>query len=167
MTDVRTLAVTGLVPPQLGEVRIRERWPSVAAHPALATLGQKLTRTIILAPLAWLLMAGAFFGKLLPFIGWRYSLTNRRVMIRRGWSCAIEQEVALADIDEVRLVTDDNSDFFRAANLEIVNKGQVVMTLRGLPEPETFRQAILNTRNAWVADKVKTLPFISASAGKK
>lgn len=166
MTDFQTLPVTGVISPQRGEVRIRERWPSVAAVPALASLGQQLTRTIVLAPLAWLLMAGFFFGKLLPIFGWRYTLTNRRVMIRRGWRCTVSQEVALADIDDVRVVTDGNSDFFRAATLEIISNGQVVMTLAGLPEPESFRHAILNTRNAWVPDKVKTLPFISAAASK-
>src|ERR1700756_4660259 len=110
-------AVTGLMPPQLGEARVRERWPSVAKWPTLAGAGRWLTRTIVLAPAAWLFMSVFFFGKLLPFVATRYTLTNRRVMVRRGWSGKPTHEVALADIDEVRTVTDSNSDFFRAGDL--------------------------------------------------
>jgi hypothetical protein len=165
MPDVRKQVITGLVPPEVGEARIREAWPSVARSPGIATLGRVLTNTIFLAPLAWGIMALAYFGKLLPFLARRYTLTNRRLMIRRGIKGKPGQEVALADIEEVRVKTDANSDFFRAADLEIVSRGQVIMTLRGVPEPEGFRQAILNACNAWVPGRQRG-PFIPASAAK-
>ncbi len=166
MVDIRLQAVTGLVPPESGEARIREAWPSVASSPALAGLGQKLTRTIVLAPLAWLLMSAVYFGKLLPFFACRYTLTNRRLMIRRGWKGTPSHEIPLAKIDDVRVVNDAHSDFFRAGNLEIIEGGKVALTLPGTPEAEGFRIAILNARNAWVPGKVKTMPFIAASAAK-
>ena len=40
----------------------------------------------VLAPLGWLLMSGFYFGKILPILMRRYTLTNRRLMIRKGWS---------------------------------------------------------------------------------
>jgi uncharacterized membrane protein YdbT with pleckstrin-like domain len=166
MVDVRRQVITGLVPPELAEARIREAWPSVARMPAIAGLGRMLSRTLILAPLAWLLMSALYFGKLLPFVATRYTLTNRRLMIRKGLQGKPAQEVPLAEIDEVRIVTDANSDFFRAANLEIVSKGQVRMTLAGVPEADSFRLAVLNTCNAWVPGKTKSMPFIPASASK-
>ena len=150
----------------LPETRIREIWPSVAAWPAVAGLGRVLTNTLLLAPLGWLLMSAVYFGKLLPFAARRYTLTNKRLMIRAGWAGAITQEVALTDIDDVRRAMDANSEFFRAANLEIVRGGQVVMTLAGVPDPEPFRHTILNARNAWAPGKAQTLPFIPASATK-
>jgi hypothetical protein len=158
--------VTGVTPPQIAEARIREVWPSVAGHPGIAGLGRMLTNTIVLAPLGWLVMSAVYFGKLLPVFMRRYSLTNRRVMIRKGWSGTVSGEVALKDIDDVRLVHDSNSEFFRAGNLEIVSGGKVALTLTGIPEPESFRQIILNARNAWVPGKAQTLPFIPASATK-
>jgi hypothetical protein len=164
MTDVRRQVVTGVVPPGVDEALIREVWPSVASQPAIASLGRALTNTIVLAPLAWGLMAAAYFGKLLPFLARRYALTNRRVLIRKGLKGIPGDSVPLSDIDEVRLVTDGNSDFFRAGTLEIVSGGKVLLTLKGIPEPESFRHAILNARNAWVPGKAKTLPFIPASA---
>jgi uncharacterized membrane protein YdbT with pleckstrin-like domain len=164
--DYRLQAVTGVVPPQSGEAKIREAWPSVASAPAIAGLGLMLTRTIILAPLAWVIMAAVYFGKLSPFIAKRYTLTNRRLMIRRGWKGTPQQEVPLEKIDDVRVVHDMNSSFFRAGTLEVLHDGQVALRLPGVPEAEAFKIAILNARNAWVPGKVKSMPFIAASAGK-
>jgi hypothetical protein len=160
--------VTGVTPPQIAEARIREVWPSVASAPAIAGMGRMLTNSFVLAPLGWLIMSVVYFGKLLPFVMRRYRLTNRRVLIRNGWGWGgkISGEVALKDIDDVRVVTDGNSEFFRAGNLEILSGGKVALTLNGIPEPESFRQLILNARNAWVPEKAKTLPFIPASATK-
>jgi hypothetical protein len=162
---VRKQVIAGVVPPELGEARIREAWPSVARSPGMASLGRVLTRTIVLAPLAWMIMALGYFGKVLPVFARRYTLTNRRLMIRHGLKGKPGQEVRLADIDDVHVKTDANSDFFRAANLEIVSKGQVVMTLRGVPEPDGFRHAVLNACNAWVPDRPRG-PFVPASAAK-
>lgn len=164
--DIRDQAVTGLIPPSVAEALIREVYPSVARSSGVASFGKMLTRTIVLAPLGWLIMSAGYFGKLLPFAMTRYTLTNRRLMIRKGWKGVPKQEVALADIDEVRMVTDDNSDFFRAANLEIVSRGAVAMVLAGVPDPESVRHAIVNACNAWVPGKSKSLPFIAASAAK-
>lgn len=164
--DYRQQVVTGVVPPDAGEAKIREAWPSVASVPAVAGLGQTLTRTIILAPLGWLLMSAVYFGKLLPFAATRYTLTNRRIMIRRGWKGTPTHEVPLARIDDVRVVNDAQSDFFRAGTIEIVEGGKVALTLPGIPEAEAFRIAILNARNAWVPGKVKSMPFLAASTAK-
>jgi hypothetical protein len=166
MVDYRQQAITGVVPPEAGEAKIREAWPSVASVSVIAGLGQKLTRTIILAPLAWLIMGAVYFGKLLPFAARRYTLTNRRLMIRRGWRGKPTHEVPLANIDEVRVVNDAHSDFFRAGTIEILHEGKVLLTLPGTPEAEGFRIAILSARNAWVPGKAKTMPFIAASAAK-
>jgi hypothetical protein len=165
MAEAGKQVVSGLVPPAVAEANIREIWPSVAAFPAIASLGRVLTGTIILAPLAWLIMSLAYFGKLFPFLARRYAITNRRVLIRRGLKGTPGQDVALADIDDVRVQTDANSDFFRAANIEILAKGQVALTLHGVCDPESFRHAILNARNAWAPGKA-TGAFIPASATK-
>lgn len=167
MPEVRTQAVTGLVPPQQDEARIREKWPSIIARiPPLATAARLLTRTTILAPLAWILMAPFFALKFMPFVMRRYTLTNRRVMVRAGWSGRPVQDVALADIDEVRVIMDANSDFYRTGTVDIVSKGQVLLSLPGTGEPVGFRHAIINARNAWVPGRASEWAFISASAPK-
>jgi hypothetical protein len=158
MVEVRKQIVTGLVPPQTGEAMVRQVFPSVAASSGIASLGRALMRTIVLAPLGWLIMALPYFGKVLPLMGKRYSLTNRRLMIRHGWTQKIVKEVPLAQIDEVRIQEDANSPFFRAATLEIISGGQVAMTLPGVPGPEGFRHAIVDARNAWAPKPATIVP---------
>lgn len=158
--------VTGVTPPQLKEATIRVAWPSVAAMPAVAGLGRMLILSIALAPLGWFLMLPFYFRKILPFVGTRYALTNRRLMIQRGLRAkTASHEIALSDIDDVVLHKDANSHFFRSGNLDIVSKGQVRLKLAGVPEPEAFKHAILNACMAWVPDAAhKWLKFIPANA---
>jgi hypothetical protein len=178
MVDGRKQVITGVVPPQTAEAMIREVWPSVARLPVIAGLGKKLNelggkvaRTVILFPVGlliaaagWALMAPLYFGKVAPVFGRRYTLTNRRLMIRRGWKAKVGHEVALADIEDIRIHKDANSDFFRSGTLEVLGKGQVLMTLPGVVGPEAFRHAILNAIKAWVPGRAADGSFIPASA---
>jgi len=168
MIDMRQQVVTGVVPPKLGEALIREEWPSVAATPHAARIGRAVMSNgylRILAPLTWLLMAPLYFAKILPFVAKRYTLTNRRLMIQRGLKPKSTHEVALADIDEVRVRRDANSAFYRAGTLEIMSKGKVVLTLPGVPEPESFRHAIVNAYKAWVPGRANA-PIVPAKAAE-
>src|SRR5438093_8857816 len=73
--------VTGVVPPQLAEATIRTVWPSVtAASPAAANLARPLMRSIVLAPLGWVVLIWPFVKRLL-FVPRRYALTNHRLLI--------------------------------------------------------------------------------------
>lgn len=175
MNEVRYQAVTGVTPPLAGEALIREVCPSITAYPAIATLGRKLISSFIAAPLGWMLMLPFYFAKVLPFAARRYTLTNRRLMVLHGWKeCTAPHmsantaqptgQVALADIDDVKIVTDDNSRFFRAGNLQIMRQGNVVLTLDGVPEPEGFRQCILNSKAAWSPAKPTALPAVAAAS---
>jgi hypothetical protein len=159
-------AVTGVVPPQLGEGRIREAWPSLlGVAPGPAALGKKLVQSWFLTPVGWLVLAPLFALKFAPFVCKRYTLTNRRLMIRKGLKPVAVSEVPLDQIDEVRLDPAQVDPFFVSGTLEIVSKGQVVLTLPGVPEPEGFRHAIINAVKAWVPSKA-TGPFQAASEVK-
>jgi hypothetical protein len=167
MNTLRNQAVTGLVPPQLGEAKIREAWPSVTAFPALASMGRKLMLTKFLAPFGWFLLLPVYFFKLVPFVATRYTLSNRALMIQKGLKPVPVRSVALTDIEDVQIKTDENTEFFRAATLEIWSKGEVVLTLPGVPEADAFAQAIRNACAAW--GRTSTEPpasWIPASAGK-
>ena len=163
MARVRKQAVTGVMPPSVEEAVIRETWPSVARAAGIAGLGRALTRTVVLAPLAWLLMAPFYFSKVLPFLACRYTLTNRRLMIRRGWKARPTHQIALNEIDDIQIVKDANSDFFRAATVDVYSGGKVALKLPGTPEPESFVNAVINACRAWAPGKMKA-PFIPASA---
>jgi hypothetical protein len=165
-------AVTGVAPPQVAEVLIREDWPTVHAAGAPAKLGQRLVRTVFLAPVGWLILAPLFAKKLAPFMARRYTLTNRRLMIQKGLrrrpleQARPVQEVKLEEIDDVRVDQASHDPFAHCANLEVLSGGRVALTLPAVPEPEGFRQAILNAVRAWVPGKIKG-PFVPASAPAK
>jgi hypothetical protein len=149
-------AVTGVVSPKLQEAMIRETWAAASIRSPIVALARKLIRSVVLAPLGWLLLAPTFATRLLGFLPGlafltiRYTLTNRRLMIRRGMKPVPVSEIALDQIEDIRNVLADYSDFFFTGSLEVVGKGgQVVFKMTGVPEPEAFRQAILNARNAW------------------
>lgn len=157
-------AVVGVVAPSVKEANIRTVWPGVLeASAAGASLGALCIKTRILAPLGWMIMAPLFLKRLLPFISKRYTLTNRRLTVRRGFTGKVKKEIALSDIDEIRLEEGSYNAFFHAATLEIYSNGKVAMRLEGVSEPQSFRQSILNAMMAWVPGKAKALPMIPAS----
>lgn len=156
MADLRDQAVAGMSPPQVNEAIIRDVWPSVAAYPAAASFARATYRTYIFAPLGWLALAPLYFKKLLAImpgmagLATRYRLTNRRLMICQGLNPTAVKEVPLDRIKDVRLVTDANSEFFVAGNLEIVDEADAVaMTLPGVAEAESVRHSILQAVAAW------------------
>jgi uncharacterized membrane protein YdbT with pleckstrin-like domain len=144
-----------IAPPPLpvSERIIREVWPSVTVIPAAASLGKTLIRSIILAPLGWMLLLPIYFMKILPFIARRYTLTNRRLMIQRGLKPKPSHEVALSEIDDAQIVESTIDTFYRSATLNILSGGKVALQLPGVPDPESFRHAVLDARTAWAPYK--------------
>jgi hypothetical protein len=163
-SDQPRQAITGLVPPSVAEARIREARPTLLGiQPAGAALAKRLVRTVFLAPLGWMIQAPLFAMKFGPITTRRYTLTNRRLMVRQGWKGRVKQEVALAEIDDVHLDPGKVDNYYLSGDLEVLSGGKVVLRLPGVPEPEGFRQAILNAVKAWVPGKAKG-PWIAASA---
>jgi hypothetical protein len=149
-------AITGVESPRHGEALIREVWATIATNVPATTLARKLISTVILAPIGWLLIAPVFAMRFLGFLPGlsfltvKYTLTNRRLMVRKGMKPKPVKEIPLNEIGEVRVVSDANSDFYVTGKLEILHSdGSVGLTLPGVPEPESFRQTILQARDAW------------------
>jgi Bacterial PH domain len=150
-------AVSGVTPPQLGEAMIREVRPTVVdSSPTIAALGEKLLRGIITAPIAFLLLAPLFFRKIMPFLCKRYTLTNQSLKVQYGLKPRPTQSIPLAEIDEVRFDHQSYNPFYLSGTLEIVSRGEVRLRLTGVPEPESFRHAIINACAAWVPGRAKT-----------
>jgi hypothetical protein len=155
-------AVAGVMAPQLGEAMIREVWPSVVAY-AGGRAAAGLMKSGIGIPLGLPLLGYLLVRKFLPFVCRRYTLTNRRLMVRRGLKPAPVHEIPLPEIDDVRVVPDSLNAFYRAGDLEVFSKGQAPLRLPGVPEPESFRHSILNAVKAWVPEKAKG-PWLAANA---
>jgi hypothetical protein len=160
VSSTPTQAVTGLMPPQLGEAIIREEWPTIigSSVPGVGAIGRLavlLSDTVILRPIAWLMMLPLFIKRVIPILGKKYRLTNKRLLIMPFGLKKPRREIALSDIDTVVLDINSYSTYFRCANLDVMSKGQVAMRLRGVRDPESFRLAILNACCAWAPRKPK------------
>jgi len=147
--EVREQALTGVVPSNLGEAIIRDVWASMTASPGAARLAKTMQRSIIFAPLGWLLLLPGFTLRLMGVVT-RYRLTNRRLMVCKGMKAKPTKELPLDQIRDVRVVTDSYDDFYRSATLEIINPGgQVALTLPAVREPESLRHSILQAAQTW------------------
>jgi hypothetical protein len=156
MAEFGSQAVTGVVAPSVGEAHLRDAWPSVASMPAKAALARRCYQSVLFAPIGWLVLAPFLVKRLIGFLPGcsglvtRYRLTNRRLMVCKGYQAKPVQEVALDQIKDVRLQTDEVSDYFFAGTLEVIGPGgQLVMTLPGVREAESFRHSILQAAAAW------------------
>jgi hypothetical protein len=156
--------VTGVVPPSVREALIRTVRPTLLGiQPAAAALAKRLVRSVVLAPLGWLIQGPLFAMKFGPMFARRYTLTNRRLMVRHGLRGTPGEQVNLADIDDVRFDPTKVDAYYLSGDLDVVSNGKVVLSLAGVPEPEGFRHAILNAVKAWVPGKAKG-PWVPASA---
>jgi hypothetical protein len=176
VVDMHAQAIRGVTPPAIAEARIGFRWPSVARFPfvskpasALQDLGKNLIVSAIrlpfflaipgvaitlpigtlLALVAWLMLAPFFFLKILPVFMTRYVVTNKRVMIQKGWSLRPVAEASLEEFDTVRVVPGSDQPFYLSADLEMVSGSRVLLTLPGVPEFQTFKINIEDARLAW------------------
>lgn len=156
LVDIRDQAVTGIASPQSGEAIIRDVWPSVAANPAAASFARACYRSIIFAPIGWMALAPLYFKKTLAWLpgfsalASRYRLTNRRLMICKGMTAVPVQEVPLDRIKDVVIERDANSEFFLSGTLVVRDgAGHALITLPGVPEPESIRQHILQAAESW------------------
>jgi hypothetical protein len=156
MADSQSQAVAGLTAPQISEALIRDAWPGVASAPASAGLAKRCYESVVLAPIGWLILAPFLLKRVagfLPGLGGlatRYRLTNRRLMVCRGSTATAAQEVPLERIKDVKLSTDDVSDYFFSGTLTVLgDSGQTLLTMPGVREAESFRHSILQSAAAW------------------
>lgn len=162
-------AITGVVPPQIGEARIREVFRALdGVSFYFGLMGANFVRSYLLAPIGFLILGPMFLIKFAPFLCVRYTLTNRRLMMQRGWKPAPVQEVLLSDIKDVLLDESQIDTYFLSTELKIIgHDDKLLMTLVAVPEPAGFRLAILNAKRAWGVPATKVVgPFKAASEAK-
>ncbi len=138
-------------------------WPSLAAFPSGRFLGRlydirwpnvyifRLGRllTLLSVPHALLL----YFWRVMPRVGSCYTLTNRRVVIQKGWPPAEHSAIGLDGFDSIEVDVLPGQEWFAAGDLSFRNGGSEVFRLAGVPRPEAFRQTCLKSRLAYVGVK--------------
>ena len=138
-------------------------WPSNASFGLGRMLGRmygirfpdiyffQLGRLIALAsiPLALVL----FFMRILPGIGTRYTITNRRIVVQRGLSLKEEKSVDLDRFDAVDIVVQPGQAWYDAGDL-VFRLGNVeTFRLEGVSRPAAFRAACIKSHMAYTGVK--------------
>jgi len=161
MTTLATSAsvatpISGVSPAELKETTIMAVWPSNAKYGLGRLLGQmyaitfpdiyifRLGNLIALASIPVAL--GLFFLRIAPFVGIRYLLTNRRVVVQRGLSAKDERWVELDRFDSITVEVQPGQAWYDAGDL-IFKQGQTeTFRLEGISRPEAFRQTCMKAQ---------------------
>jgi hypothetical protein len=150
----------GYVPPELDEVDAMTLWPTIGAHPLGRLVGRLCGSTIgvgfftlgKLWALATIpLSLAVFFWQLMPYVCRRYTLTNRRVIIRRGLQPLDEKWIDLDGFDAIDVRILPGQDWLHAGDLFFKCGEGEVLRLSGVSRPEAFRQTCLNAQKAFLS----------------
>lgn len=154
-------AIAGVSPAQVSEANIMTIWPSICAYPSGQFLGKlygikfpnlnralRVGNLIALASIPHALFL--YFYKLLPRVGMRYSLTNRRVVVEAGIEGSEKASVDLDNFDEITIEVQPGQEWFQAGDLIFVNGQREVFRLSGVSRPEAFRSQCLKAHMAYV-----------------
>ena len=155
-------AIAGVTPPGEREVTVMIVWPSIAAYPSGRFLGGlyniklgyyifKVGNLIALASIPHALFL--FFWRLAPFVGVRYRLTNRRVIVERGLKQTEEKSVDLDRFDDIEIKVQPGQDWFKAGDLIFKLGATETFRLEGVSRPEAFRHVCLKASSGFVGVK--------------
>ena len=138
-------------------------WPSVAVYRVGRVLGQlyaiqwpgiyifRLGHLIALVaiPIALVL----YFVRVLPRIGVRYMLTNRRVVVQRGIVAADERAIGLDEFDTVEIEVLPGQQWYDAGDLVFKRDGKEVFRLSAVSRPDGFRETCRKSHASFVGVK--------------
>jgi hypothetical protein len=156
-------AIAGVVPAESNEVAVMTIWPSIAVFSLGRFLGKLcdlrwpdvyiLRLGNLLALLSIPLALPLYFCRILPSIGRRYTLTNRRVVIQTAITAIVFDAVDLDGFDSIEIDALPGQAWFDAGDLSFRRDGREVFRLGGVSWPEAFRQTCLKSHRAYVAVK--------------
>jgi hypothetical protein len=158
-----TQPIAGVTPSQTRETTIMTVWPSVAMYGPGRALGRlyairwpdiyifRLGNLIALASIP--LALPLFFLRVLPFVGTRYTVTNRRIVVLRGIVGKEEKSVDLDRFDNVEIHAQAGQEWFDAADLVFKLGNVETFRLDGVSRPAAFRQVCLKANQAYVGVK--------------
>ena len=156
-------AIAGIAPPEEDEVTIMTVWPSVAYRGLGRRLGSLYSikfpdiyifrlgnlLALMLVPLSLAL----YFSRVLPFMGHRYTLTNRRVVVKTGLT-GVDKEgatsIPLDSFDNIRVVRQPGDEWYDSGNLNFYQQETLVGQLIGVSRPDAFRSTCMKAHSGFV-----------------
>jgi len=156
-------AIAGVAPPESAEVTVMTVWPSIAAFSSGRFLGRlysirwpdvyifRLGSLLALLSIPYALLL--YFCRILPRMGSRYMLTNRRVVIQTAITAIDVAAVELDGFDSIEIDVLPGQAWFDAGDLSFRRDGHEVFRLAGVSWPEPFRQSCLKSHRAYTGVK--------------
>jgi hypothetical protein len=156
-------AISGVSPASVQETVIMTVWPSNAMFWLGRVLGGFYAQrfpdiyflrignlwALLSIPIALVL----FFMRVAPWIGQRYTLTNRRVVVYKGLLIEEERSVALDRFDKVEIDVLPGQAWYYAGDLVFRLGNTETFRLSGVSRPEAFRSQVIKAHMAYVGVK--------------
>ncbi len=154
MTTAISPSVTPTNPP---ETPVMTVWPTIGATALGRGVGRlcgvklgigffTLGKLLALATIP--LSLTVFVWQLLPFVCRRYSLTDRRILVRLGYKAVERGAIGLDEFDSIDVVILPGQDWLHAGELVFRRGGNEVFRLSGVSRPEVFRQVCRKAQTA-------------------
>jgi hypothetical protein len=147
----------GVAPPELGEVTAMTVWPSIGSHPLGRLIGRLCANragvgiftlgnfwALANIPLGLVL----YFWLRMPYLCKRYTLTNRRIIVCKGYAPRDEKWVELDEFDSCEIEILPGHEWLRAGDLVFHHGGIESLRLAGVTRPNVFRQVCLSAQHA-------------------
>jgi hypothetical protein len=154
-------AIAGLALPDLGEATSMVVWPTIGATRAGRLVGQLcaigsdsgrfFTAGKVMAVVCIPLALAVFVWNLLPYVMRRYRLTNKRIVVHRGYSGAEERAIDLDGFEEIEIVRLPGQQWLGSGDVTFQRAGQEAFRLPGVSRPEAFAQVCLKAHKAYVS----------------
>lgn len=156
-------AISGVSPASVKETTIMTVWPSNAMYGLGRLLGQAYAIRFpdvyifrlgnLLALLSIPVALVLFFMRIAPYIGRRYTLTNRRVVVHKGLLIEEERSVGLDRFDQVEIVVQPGQEWYDAGDLVFRLGNTETFRLAGVSRPDAFRSQVIKAHMAYVGVK--------------
>ncbi len=150
--------IAGCAPSSISESTIMTVWPSNAAYGVGRFLGAQYAMRFpdiyifrignLIALLSIPIALAIYLYRIAPFVGQRYTVTNRRVIVQRGIQARNDRSVDLDRFDSVQVEVLPGQDWYNAGDLVFKLGNVETFRLEGVSRPESFRQVILKARMA-------------------
>jgi len=167
MTTTATLpvpqAIAGVTPAETRETTVMTVWPSVARFGLGRVLGGlydirmpdiyffRLGRLIALLAIPVSLVL--FFLRVAPGIGTRYLLTNRRLIVQKGFKMAEDKAIDLDRFDAIDIEVLPGQSWYDAGDLVFRKGNGETFRLDAVSRPEAFRSTVMKAHQAYVGVK--------------
>jgi hypothetical protein len=140
------------------EIEIRRKYPSIGGKSIGQFLGSiyesipakicgvKLSYLLFVLPSAPFAILGYVVEKL---TGEKWILTNRSIQRWASMGARQIQSLSLTEIDEIAIEITPGMVFYKCGNLHLQDaKGKTLMELKGVNNPEIFRETLLKSRES-------------------